>query len=77
MAEARAKSVTYTAFHNVDQKVRFYDDGRIAVVLGRTIVAGRTRDGVAFQQNLPFTDTLVLIGGRWRMVASHVTAPPR
>lgn len=75
VAEARARSVIYTAFHNVDQKVRFYDQGRVALVLGRTIVAGRTRDGSTFQQDLPFTDTLVLIDGRWRMVASHVTAP--
>ena len=77
VAEARAKSVTYTAFHNVDQMVRFYDNGRVALVLGRTIVAGRTADGTTFRQDLPFTDTLVMIDGRWRMVASHVTAPPQ
>jgi hypothetical protein len=76
VAEARAKTVTYTAFHNVDQRVRFYDNGRVALVLGRTIVAGRTRDGTTFAQDLPFTDTLVLIHGRWRMVASHVSASP-
>ena len=76
VAEARAKSVTYTAFHNVDQKVRFYHDGRVALVLGRTIVAWRTADGTTFQQDLPFTDTLILMHGRWRMVSSHVSAPP-
>lgn len=76
VAEARARSVTYTAFHNLDQQVRFYAEGRVAVVIGRTIVAGRTQGGTTFQQDLPFTDTLILIHGRWRMVASHVSQPP-
>jgi uncharacterized protein (TIGR02246 family) len=76
VAEARARTVSYTDFRNVNQRVRLYHDGRVAVVIGRTIVAGSTRDGTTFRQDLPFTDTLVLQDGRWRMVASHVSAPP-
>jgi ketosteroid isomerase-like protein len=76
VAEARAQAVSYTDFRNVNQRVRLYLDGRVAVVTGRTIVAGSTRDGTTFRQDLPFTDTLILDGGRWRMVASHVSLPP-
>jgi ketosteroid isomerase-like protein len=76
VAEARARTVSYTDFRNVNQRVRLYLGGRVAVVTGRTIVAGSTRDGTTFRQDLPFTDTLVLQDGRWRMVASHVSAPP-
>ena len=75
-AEARAGAVRYSEFRNVDQQVRLYLGGRVAVVTGRTLVAGTTADGASFRQDLPFTDTLVLLAGRWRMVSSHVSAPP-
>jgi ketosteroid isomerase-like protein len=75
-AEARARTVRYSVFRNVDQQVRLYLGGRVAVVTGRTLVAGTTADGSSFRQDLPFTDTLVLLSGRWRMVSSHVSAPP-
>ncbi|HEU4828722.1 MAG TPA: nuclear transport factor 2 family protein [Gemmatimonadales bacterium] len=76
VAAARAREATYTEFRNVDQRVRLYLDGQVAVVTGRTLIEGRTADGTRFSQDLPFTDTLVRIGGRWRMVASHVSRPP-
>ena len=71
--EARARTVAYTRFENVDQRVRLYDGGRVAVVTGRTLITG-TAGRDAFEQDLPFTDTLVRIRGRWRMVASHVSS---
>jgi ketosteroid isomerase-like protein len=71
---ARAREVTYTEFRNVDQKVRVY--GQAAVVTGRTLIQGETKDGTRIALDLNFTDTLVRQGGRWRMVASHVSRPP-
>ena len=74
-AAARARSVEYTVFRNVDQRVRLYLGDQVAVVTGRTLIEG-TADGARFRQDLPFTDTLIRRDGRWRMVASHVSRPP-
>lgn len=74
-AAARARSVEYTVFRNVDQRVRLYLGDQVAVVTGRTQIEG-TADGTPFRQDLPFTDTLVRLNGRWRMVASQVSRPP-
>lgn len=71
---ARGRAVEFSQFTNVDQRVRFYLDGKVAVVTGRTLVAGVTRDGTKFKQDLPFTDTWILTDAGWRIVASHVTA---
>jgi len=73
--EARQGTVRYTEFRNVDQQVRLYLKGQAAVVTGRTLIAGATADGTPIRQDLPFTDTLVRVRGRWRMVASHVSRP--
>ena len=73
LAAARDKAVEFSQFKNVDQRVRFYLDGTVAVVTGRTLVAGVTRDGTAFDQDLPFTDTWILTDAGWRIVASHVS----
>ena len=43
-----------------------------AIVTGRTIVQGTTRAGDKIDIEVQFTDTLVLMDGRWRMVAGHV-----
>ena len=73
LAAARDKAVEFSRFKNVDQRVRFYLDGSVAVVTGRTLVAGVTGDGTAFDQDLPFTDTWILTDNGWRIVASHVS----
>jgi ketosteroid isomerase-like protein len=75
---ARAREVRFDEFRNVDQTVRLHAGRQVAVVTGRTLNRGAGPDGNAFAQDLPFTDTLVRIGGRWRMAASHVSAatPP-
>jgi len=75
-AAARARSVEYTVFRNVDQRVRLYLGDQVAVVTGRTLIEGTTADGARFRQDLPFTDTLIRRDGRWRMAASHVSRPP-
>lgn len=67
---ARNRDVEYTAFRNEGMKVRIY--GQTAIVTGRTIVQGTTRAGDKIDIEVQFTDTLVLMDGRWRMVAGHV-----
>jgi ketosteroid isomerase-like protein len=74
---AGLRSVRFTVFRNVEQQVRLYDGGRAAIVTGRTLIAGESRAGGSFDQDVTFTDTLVRIGGRWRMVASHASPTPR
>ena len=73
LAAARDRAVEFSQFTNVDQRVRFYQDGKVAVVTGRTLVAGVARNGTAFDQDLPFTDTWILTDAGWRIVASHVS----
>lgn len=73
---AQAREFKYSEFRNVDQRIRFYLGDGVAIVTGRTLIEGTTVDGSHFRQDLPFTDTLVRLGGRWRMVASHVSQPP-
>lgn len=74
LTAARDKAVEFSQFTNVDQRVRFYLEGKVAVITGRTLVAGVARDGTAFEQDLPFTDTWIRTDDGWRIVASHVTA---
>ena len=74
LAAARDRAVEFSQFTNVDQRVRFYVEGKVAVITGRTLVAGVARDGTAFEQDLPFTDTWIRTDDGWRIVASHVTA---
>ena len=68
--DRRNRDVEYTAFRNEGMKVRIY--GQTAIVTGRTIVQGTTRAGDKIDIEVQFTDTLVLMDGRWRMVAGHV-----
>ncbi len=65
--------VRYTAFHNANMKVRLY--GNTAVVTGQTHVEGTVK-GSVFIVNVQFTDTLVLLHGRWRLAAGHVSRLP-
>ncbi|MBV9492745.1 MAG: nuclear transport factor 2 family protein [Acidobacteria bacterium] len=69
---ARDRDVEYTEFRNYDMKVRLYN-GDTAIVTGRTVVKGTTRDGSKVNVEVQFTDTVVRIDGRWRLVAGHVS----
>jgi ketosteroid isomerase-like protein len=77
MASVRSGAVRFTEFRNVDQTVRLYAGGTAAVVTGRTLIDATTRSGTRIEQDVTFTDTLVRIGGRWRMVASHASPTPK
>ncbi len=68
---ARQRDIEFTVFRNEEMKIRFY--GNTAIVLGKTILKGKARDGSVVDVLVQFTDTVVLIGGRWRFVAGHVS----
>lgn len=62
--------VRYTTFRNKNMRVRLYPG--VAIVTGQTVVkaiAGHAPVDVEVQ----FTDTLVLIDGRWMLAAGHVS----
>lgn len=69
--DAKAKIVEYSTFHNEDMRVRIY--GNSAIVTGRTILKGKARDGTDVDVEVRFTDTVILVDGRWRIVAGHVS----
>ena len=71
---ARAEETRYSEFRNVDMRPRVY--GNTVVVTGRTLIKGKARDGTPFDLALRFTDTVVRLDGRWRLVASHVSRLP-
>src|SRR5262245_7604498 len=67
---AESGNVKYDQFETSDTKVHVY--GTAAVVTGRTLVKGVTGNST-FEGSFQFTDTLVLVDGRWRRAASHVS----
>ena len=69
--DARAEAVKFTAFRNEDMQVRMY--GNTAIVRGKTIVQGTSKDGSKVDVIVQFTDTDVKINGRWQLVAGHVS----
>ena len=62
-------------FENVDQVVRFYGP-TTAVVTGRTIISGTTKDGAAVEVDVIFTDAVVKEVGGWKFAAGHVSRVP-
>ena len=77
LREAREEVVKYSRFENVDQVVRFYGP-TTAVVTGRTIISGTTKDGSAVEVDVIFTDAVVKEAGGWKFAAGHVSrVPPR
>ena len=75
LREARDEVVKYSRFENVDQVVRFYGP-RTAVVTGRTIISGVTKDGSPVEVDVIFTDTVVRERGGWKFAAGHVSRVP-
>jgi len=71
--EAKTNDPKYKVFENHDMKVRVHGD--TAVVTGRTHTKGIS-GGKAFDSEFQFTDTFVKDGGRWRLLAGHVSKLP-
>ena len=71
--EARKNDPKYEIFENYDMKVRLHGD--TAVVTGKTHTKG-VSGGKPFDFQFQFTDTLVKDGGRWRLLAGHVSKLP-
>lgn len=71
LEDAKTGKMHYDIFENEDMKVRTYG-GATAIVTGKTKVKG-TAEGKPVDVLVQFTDTLVKIDGRWRLVAGHVS----
>jgi ketosteroid isomerase-like protein len=71
--EAKKNDPKYEIFENYDMKVRVHGD--TAVVTGKTHTKGIS-DGKPFDFQFQFTDTFVKDGGRWRLLAGHVSKLP-
>lgn len=71
---ARTRDVVYTDFRNENMAVTMF--GSTAIVRGQTVVRGTTHDGQAVNVRVQFTDTVVRLGGRWKLVAGHVSRVP-
>ena len=65
--------IRYTRFQNANMKVRVHSN--IAIVIGQTHAVGRA-NGSPFDVTVQFTDTLILLHGRWRLAAGHVSRLP-
>jgi ketosteroid isomerase-like protein len=68
--EAKKNDPKYEVFENYDMKVRVHGD--TAIVTGRTHTKGIS-GGKPFDSEFQFTDTFVKDGGRWRLLAGHVS----
>ena len=73
IGEAKKKDPKYEIFENYDMKVRVH--GATAVVTGKTHTKG-VSGGKPFDFQFQFTDTFVKDGGRWRLLAGHVSKLP-
>jgi ketosteroid isomerase-like protein len=73
IGEARKNDPKYEIFENYDMKVRLHGD--TAVVTGKTHTKG-VSGGKPFDFQFQFTDTFLKDGGRWRLLAGHVSKLP-
>jgi ketosteroid isomerase-like protein len=73
IAEAKKNDPKYEIFENYDMKVRVHGD--TAVVTGKTHTKGISGEK-PFDLQFQFTDTFVKDGGRWRLLAGHVSKLP-
>jgi hypothetical protein len=69
------RSVTLTTNRSHDEHVRMYGDAT-AIITGIVEEAG-TKNGSAFDIQLPFTDTWVLQNGKWLQAAGHASTPTK
>src|SRR6266496_1157976 len=70
LEEATKKDPKYEVFENTGMKVRVH--GNTAVVTGRTHTKGISGEK-PFDSSFQFTDTFIKDGGRWRLLAGHVS----
>ena len=73
IGEAKKNDPRYEIFENYDMKARVHGD--TAVVTGKTHTKG-VSGGKPFDFQFQFTDTFVKDGGRWRLLAGHVSKLP-
>jgi ketosteroid isomerase-like protein len=71
--EAKKKDPKYEVFENHDMRVRVHGD--TAIVTGQTHTKGIS-GGKPFDSEFQFTDTFIKDGGRWRLLAGHVSKLP-
>jgi hypothetical protein len=76
LAEIKNDTDTYTSARNDRMYVRVFN-GRFAVVLGRSVEAGKTKDGTAFKRRFRWTDSWVERNGKWQCVASQAMLLPK
>jgi uncharacterized protein (TIGR02246 family) len=62
-------------FYTEDVQSRVYGD-HVVVLIGR-VVTEYVRDGKTMKEQNRYTDTYVKRGGRWQVVASHLSNVPR
>lgn len=70
----RPASSPSTRFYTEDVQARVYGD--TVILIGR-VVSERQREGKPVRQQSRYTDTYVRRGGRWQVVASHLSEVPR
>lgn len=70
LEEAKKRDPKYDVFENREMKARVHGD--TGVVIGRTILKG-TAAGKPFSAEFQFTDTVIKVDGRWRLLAGHVS----
>ena len=71
----RAGAIKYNVFANRDVQARVYGD--TAIVVGITEAKG-TLLGQPFSAEVRFTDVMVRLQGKWKLVATHTShMPPR
>jgi ketosteroid isomerase-like protein len=66
----RSGALRYEVFLNRDATARLYGD--TAIVVGTTAVKGRFLDQ-PFTVDVRFTDVLVRVQGKWKLVATHAS----
>ena len=77
LGEMKKDTDTYTTAKNTDLKLRPVDRD-VYVVTGVYHEAGKDKSGKPFDRRYRFTDTVANRGGKWLVVASHVsTLSPR
>lgn len=74
ISKPRRASAPSLKFHTEDVTSRSYGD---TVVLRGLVVTEYQREGKAVREQSRYTDTYVRRGGRWQVVASHLSNAPQ
>jgi hypothetical protein len=57
-----------------DDTVRFFGDD-VAVITGLYVYEGTDAEGNTYRSESLYTDTYMIIDGRWQVIASHLSKP--